>query len=170
MPLKLKIEVSSVTEQETLSNWDAIVYHVVMRLTLDPQLYAVCRLPVSSDIPDWAVKGSFFSINKTLDELSIVCDQQDVPLGIQSEQGWNMFKVQGPLDFTLTGILASIANPLAQAQVSIFAISTFDTDYVMIKASHLKVAVECLKSAGFFLGWAWVLIADLWALIFGWSK
>lgn len=122
-----------------------------MKLTLFPHTYAVCKLSPLSPIPSWALSGSFFSISKTEDELSIVCDQSLVPADIKIEKDWRMFKVEGPLDFGLTGILASIANPLAQAKVSIFAISTFDTDYVLVKAHTLESACNSLKQAGFLI-------------------
>jgi len=122
-----------------------------MQLTLLDETYSVCKLTVGSEIPGWAFIGSFISVTRTKDELSIVCEQRHVPSDVKSEPNWRVFKVQGPLDFGLTGILASIANPLADAKVSIFAISTFDTDYVMIKANDLKTAKACLISAGFSL-------------------
>jgi len=106
---------------------------------------AVCRLEKFSPIPDWVVEEDFFSITKTDDELSIVCYEECVPKNIKSEKGWRAFKVEGPLDFTQTGILASLANPLAEAGISIFAMSTFDTDYLLVKEHDLDESVKILK-------------------------
>lgn len=119
-----------------------------MKLTLLPEQYAICRLSSAEPIPAWALVGEFFSITKTPDELSIVCAEDNVPQEIQAERNWRALKVAGPLDFSLTGILASIANPLAVAKVSLFAVSTFDTDYVLVQTPHLETAKQCLVSAG----------------------
>ena len=109
-------------------------------------VFAICRLDASASIPDWA--DNFFSITRTRDELSIVCPPRNVPAGIQCERDWRGLKVAGPLDFALTGILAALAMPLAQAGISIFAISTFDTDYVLVKDTQLERAVAVLSQAG----------------------
>ena len=107
------------------------------------------RLASEADIPAWATeKGGFGSITRTPQELSLVCDEKRVPKGVKAEPGWRVFRVDGPLDFALTGILASIAAPLAQAGVSIFAISTFDTDYVLVKHEKVQQAVAALRAAG----------------------
>ena len=106
---------------------------------------AVVRLDPSSPIPSWALKCSdFFSITKTCDELYIVCPQVNIPENVRVERGWRSLKVEGPLDFGLTGILSSLAHPLAEAKISIFAISTFDTDYVLIKKENLEKAIGIL--------------------------
>jgi hypothetical protein len=114
-----------------------------------PGVFAICRLDADATIPSWATKGSFFSLTKTDEELSIVCEEVNIPPSVRCEKSRLMFKIEGPIDFSLTGILASIANPLAQAKVSIFAISTFDTDYVMVATHDLEKASECLRNAGF---------------------
>ena len=106
---------------------------------------AVVRLDPSSEIPSWATgNGDFFSITKTGDELSVICPEEKVPKNVKVEGGWRCFKVEGPLDFGLTGILASLAQPLAQAKISIFAMSTFDTDYLMVKKENLQKAIDVL--------------------------
>ena len=120
-----------------------------MKLALLENTVAVCRLDPESSIPEWAIQGSFFSITKTDDELSVVCDQENVPHGTKAEMDWRIFKVEGPLPFELTGILASIANPLSKAKISIFAISTFETDYILVKADDLEDASLALVGAGF---------------------
>ncbi len=99
----------------------------------------------SSPIPSWAINGAgFFSITKTSDELSVVCPEEKVPRDVKVEGGWRCLKVEGPLDFGLTGILASLAQPLAEAKISIFSLSTYDTDYIMIKKNNLQKAIEVL--------------------------
>ena len=120
-----------------------------MKLQELPKIFSVCRLEPSAEIPAWARNGSFFSITKTNDELSIVCEQAFVPSGVKSENDWRVFKVVGPLGFSLTGILASIAQPLAEEKISIFAISTFDTDFVLVKNRDWLRACEALEGAGF---------------------
>ncbi len=117
-------------------------------LVVIPYSLAVCRLDRKAPIPDWATLSRFWSITRSEDELSIVCEEALVPAGVRSESGWRGLKLAGPLDFNLTGILASLLEPLAQVGVSIFAISTFDTDYLLVKQSQLDQAVAALQSAG----------------------
>ena len=117
-----------------------------LALSVLPDQLAVCRLNADAQIPEWALNPAVLtSITRTRDELSIVCPQANVPAGIKTETGWKALKVEGPLDFSLTGILASLANPLAEAKISIFAISTFDTDYVLVKEENLAAAVKILS-------------------------
>ena len=112
-------------------------------------IYGVCRLSKEQAIPKWAIDSPFFSITKTLDELSIVCPQNNIPSDIKCERDWKVLKVLGPLDFSLIGILASISGALAKKGVSIFAISTFDTDYILVKESSLANAIEALRQEGY---------------------
>lgn len=118
----------------------------MLRLSVLPNKLAICRLDKNAPIPSWATNDSFFSITRTTDELSIVCSKDNIPDNIRSEKNWRALKVIGPLDFSLTGILASLANPLAEAKISIFAISTFDTDYILVKNEKLKEAVKILST------------------------
>lgn len=113
---------------------------------------AICRLGPGDEIPNWAGSAAFSSVTRTRTELSIVCLEDTVPCGIARESGWRVLRVEGPLDFALTGVLASIAGPLAEASVSIFAISTFDTDYVMVRESDVDAAFEALRNAGHRVG------------------
>ena len=106
---------------------------------------AVCRLDKNSQIPLWATSDSFFSISKTDNEISIVCSENKVPKDIKSEKNWRVIKVKGPLEFSLTGVLSYLASPLAKAKISIFAISTYDTDYILVKNDKLEKAVEILS-------------------------
>lgn len=114
-----------------------------------PQSFVIARLESNADLPS-AVLASpdFFSITRTGDELSIVC-AEGVAAGSSKEDGpWRAIKVQGPFDFDLTGVLASFLDPLAAAGIGIFAMSTFDTDYILVKSANLDSAVEALKEAG----------------------
>lgn len=109
----------------------------------------MCRLAPGDEIPPWALRsGGFVSVTRTADELSLVCLESAVPQNVQSEPGWRLFKIEGPLDFALTGILASVAQPLAESAVSLFAISTYDTDYVMVKEQDVEKAAHALENAG----------------------
>ena len=117
-----------------------------LNLSILPETLAVCRLNPESKIPAWALENpSFFAITKTREELSIVCEQTLVPEDITAERDWNAFKVEGPLDFSLTGILADLSMPLADAGLSIFAISTFDTDYILVKTNNFDKAKQFLS-------------------------
>lgn len=110
--------------------------------------FAVCQLPPGEEVPAWSAGGAFTSVIRTRDELSVVCAEGVVPAGTECEGGWRIFQIEGPLDFGLTGILASVAAPLAAAGVSIFALSTFNTDYVMVKAESMETAIAALTAAG----------------------
>ncbi len=110
--------------------------------------FAICRLPPGIEVPGWVKNSSFYSITKTEDELSVVCEQGLVPFGVKVESGWCLLKVEGTLDFSLTGILAGLTKPLAEAQISLFAISTFDTDYLLVKSESLEKAVNALTESG----------------------
>src|SRR5688500_488786 len=98
-----------------------------MNLSLEKESLAVCRLAPDAPPPAWtAGLRDFCSITRTREELSIVCPAANVPGDVKTEAGWRMFKLEGPLDFGLTGILASVLDPLAKARISIFALSTHD--------------------------------------------
>lgn len=110
---------------------------------------AVCRLASKEPIPGWAYSaGPLCSITRTSEELSVVCGEAAVPMGLRCERGWRALKVQGPLDFGLTGILDALTDPLAQAGISIFALSTFDTDYLLVREAWLEEALAALRAAG----------------------
>ncbi len=119
-----------------------------MNLLLLSGTFSICRLAADAPVPEWAATGEFVSITRTPDELSIVCAQNTVPENVQTEPGWRALKVQGVQDFALTGVLADLANPLAESGISIFAISTFDTDYVLVKEVDLQRASQSLEKAG----------------------
>ncbi len=108
---------------------------------------AVCQLDPNASIPNWAT-GDLLSITRTTTELSIVCEQENVPPEAKAERGWRCLRIEGPLDFTLVGVVASVANALADSDVALFVVSTFDTDYVLVKEEELSNAVESLRAAG----------------------
>jgi hypothetical protein len=110
--------------------------------------YAICRLSPEDNLPDWAERGEFRSLTRTGDELSVVCAEDGVPETVQSDKGWRCLKVRGPLDFSLTGVLVSLARPLAEAGISIFAMSTYDTDYILVKEAELDRALAALAQLG----------------------
>jgi hypothetical protein len=110
--------------------------------------FAVCKLRTDEDIPSWALSGSFCSLTRAPEELSIVCPQELVPEAVQAVRGWRSLKVEGKLDFTLVGILSSLTSSLAHAGIVVFVISTYDTDYVFVKESDLDRAVAALRKAG----------------------
>lgn len=112
-----------------------------------PENFAIVQLPPNESPPNW-VSGDFYSITRTSDELSIVCDQNLLPEGIKADKDWKALKIQGPLDFSLVGILSDISSTLAKGEVSIFVISTYNTDYILVKSKDLDKAVDLLKSAG----------------------
>jgi hypothetical protein len=120
------------------------------RPTLDrmPGDYAICRLPAGA-VPVWATNGAFVSITRTPAELSIVCDSGAVPAGVTTDGPWQGLAVRGPLDLTMTGVLAGLAAPLALAGVSLFAVSTYDTDYVLVPAAQMDRAIRALRDAGY---------------------
>ena len=109
-----------------------------LTLSILPEKLGICHFDKNSEIPDWAKNISFCSITRTKDELSIVCPQDKIPAGVMVERDWRAFKVQGPLGFTMAGIVASLAKPLADAEISIFYISTFETDYLLVKEENLE--------------------------------
>ncbi|HSD65637.1 MAG TPA: ACT domain-containing protein [Vicinamibacteria bacterium] len=110
--------------------------------------YAVARLDAAERLPAWAGQGPFVSITRTDAELSIVCPQEAVPPAARAERGWCCLRVAGPLGFGVTGILASLAGPLASSGVSIFVVSTYDTDYLMLQERDLDRGLDALSRAG----------------------
>ena len=109
----------------------------------------MCRLPAGSPLPEWFADGGPLScVARTAEELSLVCPEDAVPDDAQAERGWRALKAHGPFAFTLTGVLVAILEPLAEAGVPIFAISTFDTDYVLVPGPKVEEALRALRAAG----------------------
>lgn len=120
-----------------------------MELSILENTFTVHRFPPNHEIPNQVYESKFYSISKTADELSITCDSAIPIKSEKNELGWSCIKVEGPLDFSLTGILAKISVVLAQAKISMFAISTFDTDYILVPAVKLPFAKIALQKAGY---------------------
>ena len=115
-----------------------------------PGLYAVCRLPADAPWPTWAA-GDFISISRATDELSIVCAADCVPDEVRREDGWRCLRVNGVINFSVVGVLASLIAPLAEAGVSVFAVSTFDTDYLLVKEVDFDRSCSVLRLHGHLL-------------------
>ena len=110
--------------------------------------YGIARLESAAAVPEWAMSGEFFSVTRTPDELSVVCPLIMIPAGAACERDWRILKIEGPLDFSLVGILAALSEVLARAGISIFAVSTYDTDYILVKGKDLANAVLALRACG----------------------
>jgi hypothetical protein len=110
---------------------------------------AVCRLDAAAELPRWGRDSRFYSLTRTEGELSVVCESRFVPVGVRAESGWSMLELEGPIPFEQPGVLLSILEPLARAGIAIFAVSTYDTDCVLVKAKRLEEALAALARAGF---------------------
>jgi hypothetical protein len=119
-----------------------------LALSLLPGRYAVAQLPADSALPAWWPSTGMRHAGWTDDELSLVCEEAHVPGNVRCQRGWRMFELQGPFDFALTGILKAVLDPLAAAGIGIFALSTYDTDYVLVQAPRLDEALSALRDAG----------------------
>lgn len=123
-----------------------------LRLSLLPQTYVIARLPAGAPVPAGVLEAAgFVSVSRTADELSIVCPQEAAPPAPKVDGGWRALKLHGPFAFDETGILAALLSPLADARIGIFAVSTFDTDYLLVKAADLPRALATLGAAGHVL-------------------
>jgi uncharacterized protein len=121
---------------------------ILFTLSVLPTHLAVCRLSASSALPTDIADLPFMSITRTEDELSLVVPEGNAPQGAKVEMGWRAIKLHGPIDFNLTGVLAGLAGILAKAKIPIFALSTYDTDYLLLKAGDLERAVSALRKEG----------------------
>jgi hypothetical protein len=128
-----------------------VTHEPALALALWPGRYAVCRLDATDPLPQWAVQGAFFSVTRTPGELSVVCEMRAVPQGVQAEPDWRVLAVQGPLDFGLTGIMARLSGHLAAAAISVFVVSTYDTDHVLVRDADVSRAVTVLRHAGYLV-------------------
>lgn len=117
-------------------------------LKILPERMAVCRFEPTAPLPDWIGEVGFYSLTRTADELTLVCPEAHLAPGTTSETGWRCFKVQGLLDFSEVGIIFSLTQPLAKNGVSVFVISTFETDYFMVKEKDLAKAIDALTAEG----------------------
>jgi len=119
-----------------------------LALTLEAGDYAICRLPPDSKPPAWAFEAAYYSITRTRDEMSIVVAAHHVPADVIASRGWQLIRVAGPMPLDQSGILASVTTPLAAARVSVFALATYDTDYILVPAAQRNAAVSALEAAG----------------------
>jgi len=119
-------------------------------MTLDvlPGSFAICRLSADASLPSWASAAAFSSVTRTPHELSILCDGEAVPADVEAQREFRALMVRGPLDFSLTGILAALAGTLAAAAVSIFPVSTYETDYLFVRSVDLNRSIAALRAAG----------------------
>ena len=120
---------------------------MTFNIELLPESFAICRLDPMASIPTWA-RGDLVSITRTPDELSIACQQTDIPDGVQAEREWRCFRIAGKLDFSLVGVTSTLTKVLAEAGISVFVMSTYDTDYFVVRQLNLSRAVETLQEAG----------------------
>ena len=119
-----------------------------LTLSVLPGRFTVCRLEPECDVPKWATGNALWSITKTRQELSIVCPEDSVPDDIQAERGWRILEVEGPLDFSMTGVLNGLTMPLAESEISVFVLSTYLTDYLLIREKDLESAITALRAQG----------------------
>jgi len=117
-------------------------------LAVLPGSFAIVHLAAAAPFPRWAVQGEFFSVTRTSDEVSVVCTADQVPKDVKAEAGWRVLKVKGPFALSEIGVLAALSASLAEAKVSLFAISTFDTDYLLVSEKQLLAAIAALRGAG----------------------
>jgi|SRR5271156_1941567 hypothetical protein len=119
-----------------------------LRFSRIPGQFAVFQLPANAPLPEWAWRGAFTSLTRTVDELSIVCAADGVPQQHKPTTPWACLKIEGPFSFSEVGVLSSFISPLAEKGVPIFAISTFDTDYVLVGEGYVETALQALTDAG----------------------
>jgi hypothetical protein len=119
-----------------------------LQLSLLKDSYGVCEFPSTASIPEWALNASLCSVTRSKKELTIVCTQDVIPADIEYDSGWRCFRVDGSFDFNPIGVISSFAAPLAEAGVSIFVISTYDTDYILVKKEKVEQAVTVLTDCG----------------------
>lgn len=120
----------------------------VLTLFLMPQRFAICRLGPADELPMTLFRAPFWSATHTAEELSLVVPEDLAPAGSRCEFGWRGFQVAGPLEFSQTGVLSTLAAPLAQAEISLFTLSTYDTDYLLVREADLDRAIAVLSRAG----------------------
>ncbi len=116
-----------------------------LKLKVLPNKFSVCKLRANYDYPKWAENDIFYSITKTEDELSVVTLENNVRVCPEREDGWRIIKILGPLEFGMVGVVSKISSTLAVNRISIFVISTFDTDYFLVKDENMAKALKLLK-------------------------
>jgi len=117
-----------------------------LTLSILPEKLGICHFEKNTPIPDWATSGEFFSITRTDQELSIVYPQEKIPAGVLTERDWRAFRVEGIIDGAhAVGIIASLSKPLAENRISIFNISTYETNYILVEGKNLEKAKKILS-------------------------
>jgi hypothetical protein len=124
-----------------------VIEHQLRLLVVDGT-FTVCRLPADAPLPPWATGGEFNSVTRTADELSVVCREGNVPDGVACERRWRCLRVAGAMPFTVVGVLAALTRPIAAVGIGVFAVSTFNTDYLFFKEAEFPAAVAALRGAG----------------------
>src|SRR5258706_6441996 len=120
-----------------------------LRFLQPPETFAICRLPPDNGIRTWAASGMWYSVTRAPNELSIVCPQANLPEPAPADRGWRCLMLEGPFPLTEVGVMAAITRPLAAAGISIFAVSTYSTDYLLLKEEQLNKAITVLAASGF---------------------
>ena len=120
----------------------------ILELRTIPGQFGICKLQSGESIPLWAMSGNFWSVTRTENEISVVCPQEHLPRDVKVERNWRVLQVVGPLSFEMTGILLSLTAPLADAGVSIYSVSTFETDLILIQEKSFEIACRALTKAG----------------------
>jgi hypothetical protein len=119
-----------------------------LALSVLPKTFVICKLPADAPVPAWATQGKFFSITRTSEELSVVAEADVVPKNLRVDMNWRAMEAHGPFAFSEVGVLAALVAPLAEAEIGVFAISTFDTDYLFTRETQLQAAAAALRKAG----------------------
>ena len=144
--MEIQMAIHGIIRNDLFERGGVFMHH--LSLSLLPGRFAICRLKPDEQIPSWVFSPSFWSVTRTDEELSLILPEELVPSSWKAEKGWRCLKVLGPLDFSITGVVASLSTPLAQAGVSILAISTYDTDYLLVRNGDVDRAKEVLIEHG----------------------
>jgi uncharacterized protein len=121
----------------------------VLQFEVLPKRFAMCQLDTAKPLPNWLLRSSFYTVSKTADELSVVCEEDLVQDEILKSVGWRLLKINAVLDLSLTGITAQFSTALANAGVNLSVIATYNTDYILVEEAKLATAIEALRGAGF---------------------
>jgi hypothetical protein len=119
-----------------------------LTISVLPEHLSICRLEADALVPAWIEKGTFVSVTRTREELTVICPQEHVPAEVKLSRNWRALKLEGPFDLDLVGLLVSVAAPLAQAGVGILPVGTYETDYVLVRQDQLDAAIRALRFVG----------------------
>lgn len=119
-----------------------------MIFTLFPDTFAIVRMSPGEPVPRWTDGGRFVSITRTESELSIVCREASVPAGAHADRGWQCLRAEGPFPLNVVGVAAEFTSILAKANVSVFVVATYETDYILVKGDRMEAAADALRSGG----------------------